>query len=108
MHANRVIGKKNIDLETAPPPDLVVEIDTTNESLGKFPVYAALQISEIWHCDAKVMRFYSLSATGYEPILKSRSFPNLNSEMIATVLEESKISGQSVALRAFRAKFRAM
>src|SRR5437016_6345837 len=35
-NAHRIIGKRRIDLESDPPPDIVVEIDATNESLSKF------------------------------------------------------------------------
>jgi Uma2 family endonuclease len=50
-NADRIIGRRTIDLESDPPPDIVVEIDVTNESLGKFPIYAALGVPEIWRYD---------------------------------------------------------
>ena len=34
-NADRIIGKRQIDLESDPPPDIVVEIDVTKESLGQ-------------------------------------------------------------------------
>ena len=40
-NADRIIGKREIDLESDPPPDLVVEVDITNESFTKSPIYAA-------------------------------------------------------------------
>jgi len=41
-----VRGKDEIDLTVDPPPDLVIEIDITSPSLNKFPLFAALGISE--------------------------------------------------------------
>jgi Uma2 family endonuclease len=45
--AREVIGKRTIDLETDPPPDIAAEIDIANESLAKLPVYAALGVPEL-------------------------------------------------------------
>jgi Uma2 family endonuclease len=50
--AERIIGIRRIDLDRDPPPDIAVEIDITNESLAKFPIYAALGIPEIWRYEA--------------------------------------------------------
>jgi Uma2 family endonuclease len=86
-NADRVIGRRTLDLESDPPPDVVVEIDITNESLAKFPIYAAFGVPEIWRYDA-------------------RSFPGLTPELLAEHLELSKTRGQSEALRAFREQLR--
>ncbi len=43
-NAPRIIGKRKLDLESDPPPDIVVEIDTTNESLTKFSIYAGVGV----------------------------------------------------------------
>ena len=40
--------KQNIRLDIDPPPDLVLEIDMSNSSLNKLPIYAALGVAEIW------------------------------------------------------------
>src|SRR2546423_4755309 len=48
QNASRIIGKRKIDLDVDPPPDVVVEIDLTNESLSKFNIYAAFGVPEIW------------------------------------------------------------
>src|SRR5438445_836710 len=59
--AERIIGRRKIDLESDPPPDVVVEIETTNESLMKFPIYAALGVPEIWRYDGRQTQFYALA-----------------------------------------------
>jgi len=51
QNARAIIGKRQIDLSIDPPPDVVVEIDITSESLGKFPTYAAFGVPEIWRYD---------------------------------------------------------
>lgn len=101
-NADRIIGKRTIDLESDPPPDIVVEIDVTNESLSKFPIYSALSVPEIWRYDGRIAQFYELGVDAYREILESRSFPGLRPTMLAEALEQSKTEGQTVALAAFR------
>ncbi len=75
QNAARMIGKRRIDLETDPPPDVVVEIDVSNESLSKFPIYAALGMPEIWLYDGQEARFYQLSEQSYQETPCSLAFP---------------------------------
>jgi Uma2 family endonuclease len=100
--SERIIGKSVFDLESDPPPDLVVEIDVTNESLGKFGIYAALSVPEIWRYDGATVRFYGLAGHAYQEIDQSRSLPGLKPAMVADVLEQGKTQGQTAALRVFR------
>jgi Uma2 family endonuclease len=101
-NALRVIGKRTFDLEIDPPPDIVVEIDITNESLSKFPIYAALSVPEIWRYDGKSVYFYELVKDRYKELSESASFSGLTPAMLATALEESKKEGQDAALDSFR------
>ena len=101
-NADRIIGKRTIDLESDPPPDIVVEIDVTTESLRKFPIYAALSVPEIWCYDGSLVEFYELRAGEYQEVPESPSFPGLKPVMLAEALEQSKTAGQTAALAAFR------
>ena len=101
-NADRVIGKRKFDLEFDPPPDIVVEIDITNESLSKFPIYAALGVPEIWHYDGREVQFYELAGDKYREVPQPRSFTGLTPAMLAAALDQSKSDGQTAALRAFR------
>jgi Uma2 family endonuclease len=103
ISADRIIGKHHrIDLESAPPPDIVVEIDITNESLAKFGIYVALPVPEIWYYDARQMRFYELADGAYREVAESRSLPGLSSPTMAAALEQSKTEGQTASLRLLR------
>lgn len=104
--AAHVIGKRRINLETDPPPDVVVEIDMSNDSLYKFPIYAALGVPEIWRYDARVTRFYKLAGENYEVTQNSLAFPTLAAEDLTQYLERSKNEGQTAALKAFRQMLR--
>jgi len=105
-NAARVIGKRRIDLETDPPPDVVVEIDVTNESLSKFPIYAAIGVPEIWRYDCAVVYFFGLADGRYREIPTSVAFPQLTPAALAEALDESKRAGQTAALAAFRRRVR--
>jgi Uma2 family endonuclease len=106
QNAARIIGKRSLDFNTDPPPDIVVEIDLTNASQSKFPIYAALGVPEIWRYDGNQAYFYHLSAEQYVETLHSRAFPFLTSTVLAQLIEQSKTEGQDAALDAARARAR--
>lgn len=105
-NAHRIIGKRNIDLESDPPPDVAVEIDITNESLSKLPIYAALEVPEIWRYDGRTARFYELADGRYRDIADSRVLPSLTSAKLTEALAQSQREGQTAALTAFVRLFR--
>ena len=106
-NAAHVIGKDELDLDVDPPPDLAVEIDVTNESLSKFPIYATLGVPEIWRyvSKRKSVLMYELRDGAYVEIPASRSFPMLTPQVLADFLEQSKADGRTKALAMFRRWF---
>lgn len=105
-NASKIIGRRQIDLELDPPPDVVVEIDTTNESFSKFAIYAALRVPEIWRYDGKQAHLYGLTVRSYSEIPESISFPSLTEHMITDFLDAAKTQGQTKAVSAFRKQLR--
>ena len=105
-NAERIVGKHPIELDSDPLPDLVVEIDITHESLGKFSIYAALGVSEIWRYDGERVWFYRLAGEDYREVPRSLSFPELTPASIAEALEQSKSKGQTAAFRDLPARWR--
>ena len=103
-NAEHVIGKDELDLDVDPPPDLAIEIDVTNESLSKFPVYATLGVPEIWRyvSKRKSVLMYELRDGEYVDIPASRSFPMLTPQVLADFLEQSKADGRTKVLAMFR------
>jgi Uma2 family endonuclease len=104
-NAHRIIGKRKIDLESDPPPDIVVEVDITSESLSKFGIYAAFGVPEIWRYDGRVAQFYELVGGDYRMVAESRSFPGLTPAILSDALDASKRQGQTRALAALRQRF---
>ena len=60
QNEGRISGRAEIDLDTDPPPDLIIEIDITSPSLNTFPVYAHLGVPEVWRYDGTRVTFFIL------------------------------------------------
>lgn len=99
-----VRSKRNIDLDSDPPPDLVVEIDITSSSLNKHEIYAALEIPEIWRYHQKKLQVFVLSQQprSYSQRLSSPTFPNINLSTIPEFIERSLVDGEIPTLKTFR------
>jgi len=99
--AGRVIGKRGIDLEVDPPPDVVVEIDLTTESSRKFRIDAALGVPEIWWYDdeQRQMSFHELVSGSYVEIRESRFFTDLTPGASAIVsIQDPIVLGDTTEL----------
>lgn len=102
QNASQIIGKRQINLEIDPPPDVIVEIDVSHESRGKFNFYAALGVPEIWRYDEQRAQIYHLIEGSYVESPNSLAFSVLTAEALTIFLEQSKTEGQSAALKSFR------
>ena len=101
--ADKVIGKvKLLDPKNYPAPDIAFEVDITHSSLDKFPIYAALEVPEVWIYDGETVSFYELEAENYHQISHSRALPLLSAEKLTEFLAMSRTTGQTAALKKFR------
>ncbi len=76
-----VRDKERLDLSQDPPPDLVIEIDVTNSSVPRLPIYAALKFPEVWRIDKGELSFQILQPEGtYAAGAVSRALPPLTPE----------------------------
>lgn len=101
-NAARIIGKERIDLNIDPPPDIVVEIDISDESTTKFTIYAGMGVPELWHYDNRRARIYSLIDQRYVEMSASEIFPVLTSEALSQFLEQGLAEGQTAAVKSIR------
>lgn len=99
---NAVKGKKRIDLDRDPPPDLVVEIDITSSSEIRFPVYADLGVPEIWRYDGNSFTVYQLQEQKYIPSEQSLAFPNLPIIEISSFLQQAMTMDYLELVSSFR------
>ncbi|WP_427160920.1 Uma2 family endonuclease [Aliinostoc sp. HNIBRCY26] len=95
-------NKTEIDLNTDPPPDLVVEIDLTSSSLDKFQIYASLGVAELWRYDDGLFYIYQLQQGQYIECNSSPMFNQLALTEIPKFLEESQRIGVMAMTRNFR------
>lgn len=101
-----LIGNRiHLDFETDPPPDIAVEIDVHHDSRSKFPIYAALGVSEIWRYDGQAMTIYHLSEAGDEQQYvagdTSTALPMLTAQLLTEMIERMRNEGELKALLAF-------
>ncbi|MCC5664897.1 Uma2 family endonuclease [Nostoc sp. CHAB 5784] len=99
-------GKKTLDLENDPPPDLAIEIDITSSSVNKLGIYSALGITELWRYDGQNLKFYQLIDGQYVECKFSIAFPIVSVSEISRFIEQSKTSGEIALLKSFRAYIR--
>ncbi len=94
--------KEAIDLVSDPPPDLVVEIDITNPSQRRFPIYAQLGVPEIWQYNGCTLQYFQRQGDTYRPVAESLSFPGLPASILQEFLEKRFSLGEIPALRQLR------
>lgn len=103
QHEPAVRGRQELDLETAPLPDLVIEIDITSSSVNKFGIYSALGVPELWRYNGRVLKFYQLAEGKYVECDFSLAFPLVSATEMSRFIEQSKTMGEIVLLKSFRA-----
>jgi len=99
--ASRIGNRVLLDFTNDPPPDIVVEIDINHDSLSKFPIYAALGVSEIWRYDGQALAIYLLERSQYIPSEASLPLPMLTSAVLTEFLSRSRSEDQYETLLEF-------
>lgn len=85
-NAEIVRGKDEIDLNFDASPELVIEVDITNPSLPKFPIFASLEVEEIWRFDGLDIRFYRLQNGEYIEVSESSCLPKVKSKVVTNLV----------------------
>lgn len=105
QNAHRVRGW-HIDLTTAPPPDLVVEVDVTSPSRRKLTIYAQLGVIELWICVNRQVSIYGLQEGSYVPYERSPTFPQVSAEVVTRWLAQGETEDDNSVIRSLRAWLR--
>jgi Uma2 family endonuclease len=99
-----VRGRLDLDLSKGdPPPDLALEIDLTHKSLDRFPIYARLEVPELWCYDSGELRIYHLQNGAYVEAKTSLALPQLPVKELPKIIEQYRTEGQRAVRRAIRA-----
>jgi Uma2 family endonuclease len=101
-NAPAVRGKKQIDLAVDVPPDLVIEIDLSSDSLDKLALFAALGIQEVWRYSKQRVRMLRLAGGKYVETARSGVLPPLTVEAADRFLERSNEMNAIAWLREVR------
>lgn len=103
-----LIGNRfRLDLNSDPAPDIVVEVDIHHDSRSKFPIYAALGVSEIWHYDGSRLSIHQLREERYEEVETSLALPILTASVLTRFLKLSEEEDQYETMLAFEEWLRA-
>lgn len=95
-------GKKRIDLEVDPPPDLVVEIDITHSSQTRLAMYAELGVPEVWQYRPGEFKIYCLYQGSYLISDRSQIFPTFPVADLYQFLDRAFESSYPELIREFR------
>jgi len=95
-------GKLKIDLKNDPPPDLAIEIDTTNSSIDKMAVYAELRVPEVWRLEDSKIIINILTDTGYVDSEISLAFGSFPVKELARFIQLDSQKGENARMREFR------
>ncbi len=100
-------AQENVIVGQDLPPDLVLEVDITNPSDRRLPIYALLGVPEVWRYDGYGLEFLALQNGEYVPIENSLSFPTLPAAIIVEYVQKRLLLGESKTLKEFRGWLRA-
>jgi len=102
QNLSAIKGKKRIDMNQDPPPDLVVEIDITSRSENTLQVYADLGVPEVWIYNGSRLRINRLENGEYVEGEISLAFPSLPILEIVRFLEQAETMDYLELVKAFR------
>jgi Uma2 family endonuclease len=102
QNEERVRGKDRIDLSVDPPPDLVIEINITNPSFSKLPIYAQIGVPEVWRYDGERMTILVLEESDYAETSESIVLPPVTSNVLTDFVEKSKTTTRTAWLKEVR------
>jgi Uma2 family endonuclease len=103
QHRNQARDRDQIDLATDPPPDLIVEVDITNSSLNRFPIYAGIGVPEVWRYSKDRVTISLLTQGAYTESAVSEAIPLLTAEVLTLFLSKRTSMSRSAWLKSVRA-----
>jgi Uma2 family endonuclease len=96
-----VTGKKRINWQSDPPPDLALEVDVT--SFTDIQDYVPYRVPEVWLLQDEELAIYQLQGVSYQHNANSLYFPQINLHQV--VVDSLRIAYErntSVAIRQLR------
>ncbi|MCL6436119.1 MAG: Uma2 family endonuclease [Leptolyngbyaceae cyanobacterium HOT.MB2.61] len=97
-----LIQGRTVDLLTDPPPDLVLEVDITNPSTRKLPIYGQLGVPEIWRYTREGVQILQLKAGTYVSCDNSPTFPLVSGAILNQFLQQAEDLDDTALIRSWR------
>ena len=98
----RVRNKIEIDFAADPPPDLAIEVEVSQSSVKKMPIYAALGVRELWRYDGQILRIFELVDGQYQSREGSVCFPDFPVAKAEEVIQQIGEIDDTTFKRRFR------
>ena len=87
-------------MEDRERPHLAIEVEWTHGGIDKLAIYEKLGVEEVWYWRKGIIEIYVLSAGKLVPAERSRLLPDLDLELLASILDRDTLTK---AVRDFRA-----
>jgi Uma2 family endonuclease len=86
----RIADKTSVDLDVDPPPSLWIEVDNWGSSASRLPIYAGLEVPEVWRYRVRTRRlwFGRLAGRRFRRLTSSVALPGLTPEAMLGILDE--------------------
>jgi Uma2 family endonuclease len=101
-HAELIRPKKEVDLKSDPPPDLVIEVEITSSAILKMKLFAKMGVPEVWRRNGEQLEMYCLKNGEYLAIDSSTEHPGLTISLIDHWLNKRFDIGETKLIREFR------
>jgi len=79
-----------IDLAKDPAPDLVIEVDVSNPSINKFPLFSDLGVNEVWRYHKGALKIYGLASGGFVAVESSAFLPGVTAQAVTELITASQ------------------
>lgn len=89
-HLEQIREQEQIDLATDPAPDLAIEVDISSPSVSKFPIYAAMNVSEVWRYHKEELKFFRLVDGVYVEVTSSLFLPGVMAMELTELIADSQ------------------
>jgi Uma2 family endonuclease len=103
-HQAQMRGRDQIDLDSDPPPDLMLEVEISRSFLDRLAIAARLGVPEVWRWDGQTLRIMLLEPDGqYTERERGRALSFLPVAEMVRFLHMGAALDETTLLRAFRA-----
>jgi Uma2 family endonuclease len=98
----RVRGKEEFEPDVDPAPDLVLEVDVTQDSSERMEVFASVNVPEVWRIRGQDLLFFRLGRKGqYKEVKQSRAFAYLGPDDFTRFLAMRDEMDETAVVREF-------